>query len=193
MPTDQWSSGKQTTLLPFLRYLLKENMWSSVLFQGKWKHTPAEVQRRAEESGMLWLRVSFLLLCSTFLHCTPPHGAGVSGLTPPYSDQAGASLPGHTYRKINQYSGQVTGMPPLNIRPLIPAGFSLEKCDRDLSVLSVCSVSDTNKVLVLRGGAWLDPARLRHNKSNWGVQGGLTCIRPRLWKHCYKFFTPQCP
>ncbi len=51
---------------------------------------------------------------------------------------------------------------------------------------SVCSMSNANKVLVLRrrqGGTRHDPVHLWHSKSSWGVQGGLTCIRPHLWKH----------
>lgn len=48
---------------------------------------------------------------------------------------------------------------PLNTQPLTHAGFYSESVT-GICAASVCCVSDTNKVLVLKGGAWPDPVHL---------------------------------
>lgn len=93
-------------------------MWSSVLFQGKWKHAcwGAHWSRGA-------VRVVTPSAFSFVPHSLPANrhlGLRVSALTTPWNHQARPPhLDTHSW-KINQHSGRATGMSPLT-RDLWPA------------------------------------------------------------------------
>ena len=159
-------------------------MWFGVLFQGKWKDMHPIIYTLEQRSQTSYDSKPFLFLYILFTYSTSPGVVRVSCLNPPFYHQANpSSLDTNLGKSIS-----IRVMPtPItwDLRPL--QGSTRRTWQGFVCAASVCSVSDANKVLVLRGGERRDPVHLRHNKSSWGVQGGLTCIWPRLWKHGCKF------
>lgn len=106
MPTTQWSSGNQTTLLPFCSLLpIKGKHVAQCLVSGKVKTHP----RWGTQAGRPCCDSKRLRLPALHLATW----GGGKWLDPSLPAPRGPSFPWHILKKINQYSGRVTGMPPL--------------------------------------------------------------------------------
>lgn len=109
--TTQWSSGKQThtPALSPLSCLLKENMWCSVLFQGKWKHTHTHCD--AQESRQVRHVVTLNAVSFPYIYHIPLLHATTWGRSKWLdscllsTDTTHSFLPWHPLKKINHYSG----------------------------------------------------------------------------------------
>lgn len=153
-----WQTDHTPALSP-LSCLLKENMWSSVLFQGKWKHTRWGTQSSRGVRHVVTQSVFPLLMCRIpSLHvATWGLGKWLDPLPtiPVIVGRGSRKSPTQENQSVFRSCHRET---PLNTRPLARTGFSSRERDGDLSALPVSALCPMlTKFSCWGGGAWPCP------------------------------------